>query len=81
MHIFFGPTSHQPVNEFPGRRWLTPLVSWKACSSYSNCRFSFSLLERAIIAGLITSGPRGPKSFADLPNPRHWGEGFWSAFL
>jgi hypothetical protein len=33
------------------------------------------LLERAIIAGLITSGPRGPKSFADLIlNMETWGE-------
>lgn len=43
-----------------------PLVSWKARSSYSNWRFSFSLLERAIMAGLITYGLRTPKSFADL---------------
>lgn len=52
-----------------------PLMSWKACSSYSSCRFSFSLLERAIMAGLIVSGSRGPKPFADLfLNMERWGE-------
>lgn len=54
----------------PARRRLTPLVSWKACSSCSSWRFSFSLLERAIMAGLIMYGPRAPKSLADLPSPR-----------
>lgn len=57
----------EPPVVVTGKRWLTPLVSWKACSSYSSWRFSFSLLERAIMAGLIMYGPRAPKSFADLP--------------